>query len=176
MADDNKFDSSSIELLRSAAQNEYCNEHERTSTIDNKAGIALPIVSAYFLSLAEMNDFKSIISAQVTDVSAILLAILSLSAFVIAMVFALLAIIWMTRVVFTREYRSLNPRDLYTEDYLKNDCRVLSIKLLQLYCEAIEHNRNENNIRVNLYQKSWIYVFISVICFVMYIIIKNNIG
>lgn len=52
MADNSEINTASIELLRNAAQNVYSNEHERTRTMDSKAGIALPIIAAYFLALA----------------------------------------------------------------------------------------------------------------------------
>lgn len=54
MADEIEFKSESIDLLRDAAQDAYSNEQKRTATIDSKAGIAMPIISAYFLALAEM--------------------------------------------------------------------------------------------------------------------------
>lgn len=172
---DIKYDIQAIELLRNAAQNEYSNEHERTATIDSKAGIALPIISAYFLALAQMNDFKSIMVVTVSDIMSVLIPVMTIITYSTALAFALIAVVWMARVVFTRPYCKINPRDLYTDDYLKNDSRVLSVKFIQLYLEAIEHNRLENDVRVKLYQRSWLFTFISVICFVTYIIMNNNI-
>ena len=169
-----EFNSESIDLLRDAAQDEYGNEQKRTATIDSKAGIALPIISAYFLALAEMNDYKSFLNVKITTILTLLIPILKLILYTASLIIAFLAVIWMARVVYTREYATINPRDLYTNDYLKNDPRVLSIKFLDLYFEATEHNRKENNERVVLYQQSWGFTFISVICFVVYIILKNN--
>lgn len=176
MATENKINAESIELLRSAAQNEYSNEHERTTTMDSKAGIALPIISAYFLALAQMNDYKSISYIPLTNFLSVFLPAMIIISYTAALILAFVAVIWMTRVVFTREYATLNLQNLYTDDYIKNDSIVLSIKFLELYFAAIEHNRGENNTRVKLYQHSWVFTFISVICFVVYIILKNNIG
>ena len=46
------FNDDSISLLLDVAKHEYDNEHNRTSVIDTKTSIALPIISAYFLALA----------------------------------------------------------------------------------------------------------------------------
>lgn len=176
MADNSEINTASIELLRNAAQNEYSNEHERTRTMDTKAGIALPIISAYFLALAQMNDYKSISITPLTDFVSVLMPTVIFLTYTTALILAFAAVVWMTRVVFTREYEILNLQNLYTDDYMKTDSRVLSIKFLELYFSAIEHNRSENDVRVRLYQQGWIFTFVSVICFVVYIIIKNNIG
>ena len=153
MANHSEINATSIELLRSAAQNEYSNEHERTRTMDTKAGIALPIISAYFLALAQMNDYKSICVTPITDFVSVLMPAVVFLTYTAALILAFAAVIWMTRVVFTREYVTLNLQNLYTDDYLKNDSRVLSIKFLKLYFEAIEHNRGENDVRVKLYRQ-----------------------
>ena len=174
MAENTEINSEAIDLLRNAAQNEYSNEHERTRTMDSKAGIALPIIATYFLALAQMNDYKALNVSPITGFLSILVPTMGFLTYSAALVLAFVAVIWMARVVFTREYLTLNLENLYTEDYIKNDSRVLSIKFLELYFEAIEHNRDENNKRVKLYQQSWVLTFISVLCFVVYIIMKNN--
>lgn len=73
MAENSEINSASIELLRNAAQNEYSNEYERTRTMAAKARIALPIIAAYFLALAQMNDYKSINITPVTDFVSVLM-------------------------------------------------------------------------------------------------------
>lgn len=174
MAEDKRIKTESVNLLREAAQNEYCNEHDRTRTMDSKAGIALPIIATYFLALAQMNDYCSINAFPITGFGSALVPATIFTAYTVALILALVAVVWMARVVFTREYLTLNLQNLYTDDYLKSDSMVLSIKFLELYFSAIEHNRNENNTRVKLYQRSWVLTFISVLCFVVYIIMKNN--
>lgn len=176
MADNSEINTASIELLRNAAQIEYSNEHERTRTMDTKAGIALPIIAAYFLAVAQMNDYKSISITPLTDFVSVLMPAVIFLTYTTALVLSFAAVVWMTRVVFTREYEILNLPNLYTDDYMKTDSRVLSIKFLELYFSAIEHNRSENDVRVRLYQQGWIFTFVSVICFVVYIVIRNNIG
>lgn len=174
MAEKAEVNTEAIELLRNAAQTEYSNEHERTRTMDSKAGIALPIIATYFLALAQMNDFKAINEVQVTSYLSILVPTIVILTYSVALFMAFVAVVWMARVVFTREYVTINLYNLYSDDYMKADKLVLSIKFLELYFEAIEHNRNENNARVGMYQHSWVQTFISVICFVVYIIVRNN--
>ena len=169
-----EFKSDAIDLLRVAAQDEYGNEQKRTAIIDSKAGIALPIIAAFFLALAEMNDYRSFLVVPITSVLTLLIPMFKLISYTASLIMAFLSVIWMARVVYTREYSTINPRELYNDDYLKNDARVLSLKFLHLYFEATEHNRKENNERVKLYQQSWGFTFISVSCFVVYIILKNN--
>lgn len=60
MTDNIVFRKESIQLLLDATKNEYDNERNRTSVIDNKASISLPIISAYFLAVAQINNYKSI--------------------------------------------------------------------------------------------------------------------
>lgn len=175
ISEGSKINSASVELLRSAAQNEYSNEHERTRTMDSKAGIALPIIATYFLALAQMNDYRSINAIPITGFSSLLVPTTIFITYSAALILALAAVIWMARVVFTREYVTLNLQNLYIDDYIKSDSMVLSIKFLELYFSAIEHNRAENNVRVKLYQRGWVLTFFSVACFVIYIIMKNNI-
>lgn len=77
MSGEIEFRSDAIDLLRDAAQDEYGNEQKRTATIDSKAGIALPIISAYFLALAEMNDYKSFLNVEITTILTLLIPIVS---------------------------------------------------------------------------------------------------
>lgn len=169
-----KFKDTPINLLRETAQDEYGHEHERTATIDAKAGIALPIIVAYFLALAQMNNFKSIVEIDVHNLSQAIVPFVTLSSYIISLTTAIFAVIWMGRVVLTRNYSRINPKDLYSDDFLKKDSRVLSVKLLLLYFEAIENNRSTNNKRAKLYQTGWLFSLISISCFVIYIIAKNN--
>ena len=54
------FKDESVELLLKTSKSEYENEHNRTSIIDSKTNISLPIISAFFLALIQLNDYKAI--------------------------------------------------------------------------------------------------------------------
>ena len=168
-----KFDSESVELLLSTAKCEYENEHNRTSIIDSKTSIALPIVSAYFLALAPMNNFKTIFNVQIEKFVDIIIPTITLLTYIGSLALAFVAVISMVRVVTTREYNTINPSDLYDEDYLKSPKIALEIKLIQLYIEATQNNKAENDSRIPLYKLGWLLTTISIILFVIYVIVNN---
>ncbi len=167
------FKSESVELLLDTAKHEYDNEHNRTSVIDSKTSIALPIISAYFLALAQMNDYKFIFSMSISSFIDCLVPTTLFLSYTASLILAMLAVIMMVRVITTRQYNTIKPLDLYDADFLKSDNRVLSFKLITLYIEATEKNKAENNSRIPLYRRGWFFTTISIILFVIYIILKN---
>ena len=168
-----KFDNESVELLLSTAKCEYENEHNRTSIIDSKTSIALPIVSAYFLALAPMNNFKDIFNVKIEKFVDIIIPAVSLLTYAGSLVLALIAVMLMVKVVTTREYNTIKSADLYDEDYLKHKKTALEITLIQLYIEATENNKAENDSRIPLYKMGWLLTTISIMLFVVYVIVKN---
>lgn len=175
MSENKKNDVRSVELLYAIAQNEYSNEHERTNVIHSKAGIALPILSAYFLAVIQMNDYKSMLAIMVKDFWSILTAVSLFLSYTVSAAFALVSVVYMAKVVFAKGYMRIDPENLYTADNLTLDHQKFIGKLMKIYFNAIEFNINVNNSRMKNYKKSWIYAFFSVLCFVVYIVLKNNI-
>ena len=172
---ENTEDIKSVELLYAIAQNEYSNEHERTNVIHSKAGIALPILSAYFLAVIQMNDYKSMLAIMVKDFWSSLTAASLFLSYTVSAAFALVSVVYMAKVVFAKGYMRMDPENLYTTDNLTLDHQEFIGKLMKIYFNAIEFNINVNNSRMKGYKKSWIYTFFSVLCFVVYIVLKNNI-
>ncbi len=168
-----KFNDESVELLLSTAKSEYENEHNRISVIDSKTSIALPIISAYFLALAQMNDFKTIFTVHIEKFADIIIPTISLLTYSGSLILSFIAVMMMVKVVTTRDYNTIKPIDLYDEDYLKNKKTALEIKLIQLYIEATQNNKSENDSRIPLYKKGWLLTTISIVLFVIYVIIKN---
>ena len=168
-----RFNDEAVELLLSTAKSEYENEHNRTSIIDSKTSIALPIVSAYFLALAPMNNFKAIFNVEIEKFLDIIIPAITLLTYVGSLSLAFVAVMLMVRVVTTREYNTIKPADLYDEDYLKNKKISLEIKLIQLYIEATQNNKAENDSRIPLYKRGWLLTTISIVLFVIYVIVKN---
>ena len=168
-----QFDDLTVEVLLSTAKSEYENEHNRTSVIDSKTSIALPIVSAYFLALAPMNDFKSIFDVKIEKFVDVIIPAVSLLTYVGSLALAFVAVMMMVKVVTTREYNTIKTADLYDEDFLKHKKIALEIKLIQLYIEATQNNKAENDSRIPLYKKGWLLTTISIVLFVAYVIVKN---
>lgn len=163
----------SLNLLLEAAHDEYDRELARSSTIDSKAGIALPILATYSLSLAQMSDYASILDAQIADFTSLLLPLSIFLSYTTTLLASLLASIWMARAVIARPYERINPIDLYDVNYLHKEKRILSLALTALYLESIEYNRNSNASRMRLYQHGWIFALVSLSSFIYYIILKN---
>lgn len=168
-----KFNDESVELLLSTAKSEYENEHSRTSVIDSKTSIALPIISAYFLALAQINDFKTIFNVHIEKFIDVIIPAISFLTYGGSLILSFVAVMIMVRVVTTRDYNTIKPIDLYDEDYLKNKKTILEIKLIQLYIEATQNNKTENDLRIPLYKKGWLLTTISIVLFVVYVIVKN---
>ena len=174
-SENKKNDVRSVELLYTIAQNEYSNEHERTNVIHSKAGIALPILSAYFLAVIQMNDYKSMLAIMVKDFWSSLTAASLFLSYTVSAAFALVSVVYMAKVVFAKGYMRIDPENLYTADNLTLDHQKFIGKLMKIYFNAIEFNINVNDSRMKNYKKSWIYTFFSVLCFVVYSVLKNNI-
>lgn len=169
-----QLDDQAVEVLLSTAKSEYENEHNRTSVIDSKTSIALPIISAYFLALAPMNDFKSIFDVKIEKFVDVIIPAVTLLTYVGSLALAFVAVVMMVKVVTTREYNTIKTADLYDEDFLKHKKIALEIKLIQLYIEATQNNKAENDSRIPLYKKGWLLTTISIVLFVAYVIVKNN--
>ena len=170
------FKVESISLLLDTARHEYENEHNRTSVIDTKTSIALPIISAYLLALAQMNDYKSIFAIKITSFLDCIMPTLLFISYTASLALALVSVINMVRVITTRTYNTIKPSDLYDDSYLKADSRVLSVELIRLYIRATTKNKNENDARLPLYRSGLLLILFSIILFVFYIIIKNYIS
>lgn len=164
----------SVGLLLSTAKSEYENERNRTSVIDSKTGIALPITSAYFLALAQMNNFENIFNIHIETFSDSIIPMVLLFTYSGSLILSFIAVIMMVKVVTAREYTVLKAIDLYDEDYLKNEKTALEIKLIQLYIDATQNNKTANDLRIPLYRAGWRLTTVSLALFVVYVIINNS--
>ena len=148
----------SIQLLLDTALNEYSNEHDRKSILQNWRPCLM----------------KSIVSIPVNSLCSSLLPITLFLSYTGGLILSMLSVAFMAKVLFAKDYCRINPVDLYTDDNLTKQNCDFSISLMHNYFHAISYNREVNNKRVNTYQLSWKFAFISVILFVIYLITKNN--
>lgn len=170
-----EFKIDSVELLLKTAKSEYESEHNRTTVIDTKIGISLPIIATYFIALAQMNDYKVIFAFPISSFWNTRIPLLLFLSYTASLMLSLISVLMMVSVTITRNYNSIKPIDLYDNKYLKNAKVFLSIRLLSLYIEATMKNKVQNDKRIPLYRKSWLLSVISIILFVIYIIIRNSI-
>ncbi len=173
--DNTDFNKETVELLLETAKAEYDNEHNRTSIIDSKTNISLPIISAFFLALIQLNDYKAIFKLPTTTFLQWLLPATLFFSYTVALVLGLISVLLMTRVILTKEYAVLKISDLYDEDYLKTPRIFFSIELIRLYCISNNENKEQNDIRVKWYRRSWTLMFITLALYLVYIIVKTNI-
>lgn len=172
---ENIFNADAIKLLLDTAKSEYESEHNRTTIIDSKISISLPIISAYFFALAQLNDYKTILNIKTESFCDFIYPAFLFVVYTASLALALVSVIKMVYVIATRQYQTIKPSDLYSENFLKNEPEIISIQLIMLYIEATEENREINSQRIPLYRRGWICATLSIILYVAYIIIQNNI-
>lgn len=95
---DCSFKDESVELLLKTSKSEYENEHNRTSIIDSKTNISLPIISAFFLALIQLNDYKAIFRLPTCTFLQWLLPATLFITYTAALILGLLSVFLMTRV------------------------------------------------------------------------------
>lgn len=169
------FDNNSVKLLLETSKSEYDNEHNRTTIIDSKTSIALPIISAYALALAQLNNYKLLFAISVERFADLIIALLLFVTYTASLILALVAVIMMVKVISMRNYSVIKVRDLYDNNYLTQNEVYFSIKLVQLYISATENNKTTNDSRIPLYKKGWIVTVVSIILFVIFLIVNNYI-
>ena len=167
------FNDDSIKILLSTAKAEYDNEHNRTGIIDTKVSISLPIVSAFVLALVQQNNFKAIFALPSYTFLLLLKPSILFLTYTGALFTGLISVYSMTKVILTREYKTLCIRDLYDEDILKSTGVAYETWIIKLYCESTEHNKNENDIRTSIYRRGWKSAFVALILFVIFSILSN---
>lgn len=163
-----KHNHNAVSLLLNVTRDEYNSEHIRTTTIDNKTNISLPIIAAYFLTLAQFTDYKTLFNISIISYLDLIKPTIYLLIYIMSLALAFLSCIKMIQVIFTKPYAVINPADLYNSKYMYNDSSVLSIELIRLYIKATAENKNQNNARIREYKKGWIYAVISISLFVLY--------
>ena len=113
-----EFDIDTVETLLETAKSEYDNEHSRTTVIDTKIGISLPIVAAYFIALAQMNNYKEIFAFSILSFWDVIIPSLLFLSYTFSLVLSLISILMMVHVIIMRDYYTIKPRVLYDNDYL----------------------------------------------------------
>ena len=169
-----EFNEESVSLLLETAKAEYNNEHNRTSIIDSKTNISLPIISTFVLALIQLNDYKAILQLPTNTFLQWLLPAILFFSYTIALGLGVFSVLLMTIVILTKEYAVLKISDLYDEDYLKVPRIFFSIELIRLYHSSTTQNKSQNDRRVKWYRISWILMFITLALYLIYKIIKTN--
>lgn len=168
-----KFQSS--EILLEIAKSEYQNEVSRTSVIDTKVGITLPIIATYFFLVIQFDSVKNVFQTEpnIQNIATILFSVGCPLIYIAAIICAGIALIYLFWVIITQPYKKIDPRcfnDKEKMSYSKND---FSAVMVTYYIRALDHNYSVNNTRVTLYKRGWIFAMISLGLFVCYIFLNR---
>ena len=136
-------DFQSSEILFEIVKSEYQNEFNRTSVIDTKVGITLPIIATYFFLALQFKSMKQIFTTRVNiqTVATTLFSICNPLIYIATIVCAAIALIYLFRAIITQSYQAVDPRSF--------------------------------NDKESLYKRGWIFAMISLGLFVCYICLNQ---
>lgn len=160
----------SSEILLEIAKDEYKNEIDRTSVIDTKVSIALPIIATYFFMVLQFESVKSIFSKQLDTRNAVALLYSLCNPFIYlaAIICAGASLIFLLRAIITQSYQKIDSACFNKKEIMSMPKKVFSAVMVTYFIRALEHNKEVNDTRVALYKKGLIFVIISLGLFVIY--------
>lgn len=161
------------QALLEIAKSEYQNEFNRTSVLDTKIGIALPIIATYFFLVLQFDNIKTLLLSQIecASVATILLFVSKPLIFLATILSASLALIYMFRAIITHSYRTIDPKYFNDRNAMSQPIHIFSGVMVTYYIKAIDHNHSTNDKRVCLYRRGWISTMVSLSLFVLYILL-----
>lgn len=167
------FNPDSVQTLYDSAKDEYNSERERSSTIDTKASIALPVLSAFFLAVANECDYYALFKLPIGTLPELLIALCLFFLYTAALVFSAMSAAWAVRTIYPRTYTTLSSEHFYDEALLKEPAETIRIGIAAKLIEATQNNKEQNDTRMSLYSKGWIWGSVSAAAFVLYNVIYN---
>lgn len=164
------------EVLLEIAKSEYQNEFNRSSVLDTKIGIALPIIATYFFLILQYKSVRQlfITNPDCTNIMTLILSVCIPIIFVAAIISAAIALIYLFRAIVTHSYQTIDPCYFNDKDKMSLSPSVFSGVMVTYYIRALEHNRATNDKRVTLYKRGWTSAMISLGLFVLYIFLQGK--
>ncbi|MBP3489068.1 MAG: hypothetical protein J6K53_11795 [Roseburia sp.] len=159
-----KFPSS--KLLMDLAIEEYQNEHNRTSVIDTKINIALPIIATYvFLVLDRMNisDYGN----QIKN-NGIMNTELQIGLLILIVLFAIVSMVFMFMTIKTNEYTILKVEDFYKPEYMALEEEMFCGAIIKYIIIASKQNKAVNDSRIKQYKMGLVMVGVSFLFYIFY--------
>ncbi len=161
------------EILLEIAQKNYADETARTSTLDAKIGISLPLISGYFLAiLTSLGDWPKFFKLPASSVAEAIIPMVTVLALAGALVLSLVALYLMISTISTKEYQHVDVHEFYTLNLFSVPTLPVIKYLLGKYLDATDHNKLQNDQRVAPYRRGWVLVIISIGLFLLYNILK----
>ena len=163
----------SAEKLLEVVRLEYQNEINRTSIIDTKTGITLPIVATYFFLVLQFRSIRDIFGVELkVKTTAELFYELGIPViYICSIVCALFSLVWLFRVVISSPYEMIDPVPFNDKKTMSQPENIFAAAMVTYYIRALEKNHSVNDRRVILYKQGWTYAIISLSTFFAYVIL-----
>ena len=154
---------------------EYQNEKQRTSTIDSKVGITLPIVATYFFLVLQYTDIKKIFQnpVEIESVASVLYSVLPPILYLTTLVFAGFALFFLFRVISMHTYATVNIQYYNTPETIDRSPERFAAGIVDIFVEATMESSETNDLHTKLYKRGWRYALISLAFFVLYIFFNH---
>lgn len=168
-------DFQSSEILLEIARAEYQNEFSRTSVIDTKVGITLPIVVTYFFLVLQFESIREKFTTQLDTQNAatLLYSLLCPCIYIAAIICAGVALIYLFRAIITHTYKKVNLKCFNDKKTMSHSRNVFAAVMVTCFIQALEHNSLANNVRVALYRRGLSFAIVSLGFFVFYIFLTK---
>lgn len=163
------------EVLLDIARSEYQNEFNRTSVLDTKIGITLPIVATYFFLIIQFESIRKVFLCEVNskNILTVIWSVCTPLFFLSAIIVGAISLLLLLYVITTHSYQTIDPSCFNCNDKMSLPPKIFSGVMVTYYIRATTHNRETNDKRVTLYQRGWITAIISLALFVIYIFLST---
>lgn len=161
----------SAEVLLEITKAEYQNELSRTSVLDTKVGITLPIIATYFFLVLQFDSIKDIFSVRpdTENIAALVFSVCGPLVYLATIICAAIALLELFRAITTQSYRTIEPRSFNDKEKMSYPKNVFSAIMVTFYIRALDHNRSINDARASMYKNGWSVALVSLFLFVCYV-------
>lgn len=167
-----KEEYASAEILFEIARCEYQNELNRTSIIDTKVGITLPIIATYFFLVLQFDSIRSIFLTypDTENIARMLWSFFRPLIYLATIICAGIALVNLFRAIIAQAYRTIDPGCFNDKKKMSHPKKIFSAVMVTYYVETTAFNRSTNNRRITMYKRGWIFALISLLLFVCYVV------
>lgn len=162
----------SAEILLDIAKSEYQNEFNRTSVIDSKVGVTLPVIATYFFLVLQFVSIKDFFLAKpdMKNVAAMIWSFCRPLIYIAAMVCVGIALLNLFRAIIAQAYHTIDPNSFNDKKTMSYSRKEFSAVMVTYYIEATTFNRSTNDLRIAMYKRGWSFALISLLLFVFYVV------
>ena len=165
----------SAEILFDIARSEYQNEFSRTSIIDTKVGITLPIIATYFFLVLQFDSIKIIFLTEpdTKNIATMLWSIFRPLVYIAAIICAGIALIYLFRAIISKAYQTIDPGCFNDKIKMSHPKNIFSAVMVTYYVKVTAFNRSTNDFRITMYRRGWSLALVSLFLFVCYVVFTH---